>query len=316
MSTAHAEENQSPSKPQPRTSQEKFNLFVEQFSIFDFIDPSKPWVLVENGSLVGFFDWVPSKFRVGPWSLVAKLYMAAIIYMLALGTSYVYIHTPSKGWMQEFNQLNEPYTAFTASWIYNLSVFVWMIYVAYSIMFSSPMAVAAWITYTVQSWTIITLRHGLSVFAPFFPSLTLVSEILRFPSLISASVTFFVWNFLLAPVILIFLVKDGEQRKRFLAYFTNFRLTQLHVFNIFFAVINGVYAKPIRPLHLGDLCIGGLLMVGYMFWYYFVLDRFGVHLYPIFSPRTPYVVFAWSLVIMAYAGGFLIWQAILEAKTR
>lgn len=28
-----------------------------------FIDPTQPWVLVPNGSLLGFFDWV-SKFIV------------------------------------------------------------------------------------------------------------------------------------------------------------------------------------------------------------------------------------------------------------
>jgi hypothetical protein len=27
-----------------------------------FIDPREPWVMVPNGSLLGFFDWVSMKF--------------------------------------------------------------------------------------------------------------------------------------------------------------------------------------------------------------------------------------------------------------
>ena len=45
--------------------------FASTFRIWRFIDPREPWVLVENGSLLGFFDWVPEKCRAGPWSMTA-----------------------------------------------------------------------------------------------------------------------------------------------------------------------------------------------------------------------------------------------------
>jgi hypothetical protein len=104
---------------------------------------------------------------------------------------------------------------------------------------------------------------------------------------------------------------NEETRRKFLAYFTQFRLIQLHVFNVVFAYLNGVWASPSRVLTFQDFMAGLTIAIVYMVWYLLVLDRLGIHLYPIFSPRSPWAVVTWVLVISGNVGGFFAWKAIL-----
>jgi hypothetical protein len=139
----------------------------------------------------------------------------------------------------------------------------------------------------------------------------MVAEILRFPGLLSATITTIVWNVILFPAILLFYIKDNEQRKKWFQYFTNFRLTQLHVFNALFAYTNGVLLGPVRPLHLGDLASAVAMLTLYMLFYFGILDRLGVHLYPIFSPRTPISILSLLLIVVASVVGFNAWKTAL-----
>ena len=104
---------------------------------------------------------------------------------------------------------------------------------------------------------------------------------------------------------------NEEKRKNFLAYFTRFRLIQVHVFNILFACLNGVWASPRRVLTLSDFMASYVIAVVYALWYTLILDRVGVHLYPIFSPRNPFMAITWVLVMLAQVGGFALWTKVL-----
>mmetsp|Transcript_44464 Transcript_44464/g.107126 ORF Transcript_44464/g.107126 Transcript_44464/m.107126 type:complete len:92 (-) Transcript_44464:247-522(-) len=88
-------------------------------------------------------------------------------------------------------------------------------------------------------------------------------DILRFPTLLSASLTFFLWNFVLFPIIFLF-IKDPEKKRNFVGYMTNFRLTQLHVCNIFLAAYVTIYVGPRRRLHLGDAVAAASMVVLYV----------------------------------------------------
>jgi hypothetical protein len=298
----------SPEKEQEKSSSDKFADFLRGHSLWDLVNPNKPWVLTDNGSFLGFFDFIPEHYRHGPWSLSAMLFLATILYLLVLAATWLSLQA---GWWEQFSLADSSYQAFTNEWYYTLVAFVWMMYVAWNVYTQSPLRAAAWISFTLWSWTIVTIRHGLLLMAPWLPSVRLWTEVLRFPALLSASLTTIIWNFVLFPVIIIWFMKDAEQRRTFIGYFTNFRLTQLHVFNLFFAVANCALVTPTRPLHMGDLGATAVLIVVYMIWYYFVLDRLGIHLYPIFSPRTPLVVFSWMLIIGACSGGYHFWKGIL-----
>ena len=202
-------------------------------------------------------------------SLFVIMYVLVIL-LIAANTH----HTPSKGGriLDEFELATDAYMPYTVSWWYNAVIFVWMTYVSYDV-YKSELTGVAWYSFTLWSWTIITIRHGLCALGPFVPQVRLLAEIMRFPVLLSASITFAVWNFVLMPAITLVFIKEREKRFNFLKFATGFRLTQLHVFNILFAVLNGAYAEPRRPLHLGDLDAVFGYMTIYMTFYYGIMDR-------------------------------------------
>ena len=166
--------------------------------------------------------------------------------------------------------------AYTSFWVYNVVTFFWMKYV----LFASMRNRGPWIlfTYTIQSWTMLTIRHGLSALAPFLPRkhiLLWINELLRFPALATASITFFFWNFAIAPAI--YYNFDPKRRREFLKFNLSFRLVQVHLFNIVFAIMNTVVVSA-REFQFVDLWTALAFAVGYALLYLLVLDRVGVHL--------------------------------------
>lgn len=280
----------------------------------DLVDPTKPWMLIDGTDMLGFFDFVPRHLRMGPWSVTASLSLFAIIYTLVIvmvGANHKY-NGPAGGVLDDFRLPTEAYQAYTVSWWYNLSAFVWCSFVLYMVKVDSHLGSVAWVSYTLWSWSLITVRNGLCVLAPFLPAVGVVAEMMRLPVLLAASITFGVWNFILMPAICLVFIKDVDRRWKFLQFAFGFRLFNLHVLDIVFALLNAAYTEPRRQLHLGDLNAIAIYMTVYMVFYYFVLDRFGMHLYPIFSPRVAWVVFSWAMIIGLCVGGYHFWKGIME----
>jgi hypothetical protein len=178
----------------PRESQDerRKKLSALNLSLFDLLDPSNPWVLVENGSILGYFDWVPKRLRVGPWSPVAPGMLFAMIYLVVCGIA-VASQQPSPTY-------NSNYPAFGSGlWYYNALCFVWMNVISLTVYFG-PAGWRPWATYTMWSWTLLQMRHGLAALAPWLHPdsfLFQLLEISRFPVLVMHSITFVVWNFVL-----------------------------------------------------------------------------------------------------------------------
>lgn len=305
------------SSSQRQNGAKKSRALRRRFSVTDLVDPRKPWVLTDSGSMLGFFDFVPLHLREGPWSLTATLSLFGIMYTLSmiligLNKEHTPVRESSTSILDDFVLANDAYLPYTTSWCYNTATFFWMLFVTYMVYTESTLSSIAFVSFTLWSWCMITLRHGLCALAPFIPQVRVFAEVLRLPVLLSASVTFGVWNFVLMPAITFVFIKEPERRWNFIKFATGFRLTQLHVFNIVFAVLNAAWSEPRRPLHLGDLDAIFVYMTLYMLFYYCVLDRLGVHLYPIFSPRTPWVVFSWILVVGLCIYGYHWWSAYLS----
>mmetsp|Transcript_25602 Transcript_25602/g.60538 ORF Transcript_25602/g.60538 Transcript_25602/m.60538 type:complete len:329 (+) Transcript_25602:258-1244(+) len=296
----------------------------KRLSVTDLVDPTKPWMLVDGTEMLGFFDFVPKHLRIGPWNIFASVALFVLIYTLVImlivantlhgrdGRSIVggdgSTTGSSSSVLDDFRLPDEAYEPYTVSWWYNLSGFVWCSYVWYLVKTDAYMGPVAFVSYTLWSWTIITLRHGLCVLSPFVSAVRIFSEMLRLPVLMSASVTFGVWNFILMPAICLVFIKDSDRRRKFVQFAFGFRLFNLHVLDIFFAILNASYAEPRRKLQLGDLNTLAIYMVTYLLFYYFVLDRFAIHLYPIFSPRVSWVVFPWLMVVGLCIGGYNFWE--------
>lgn len=161
---------------------------------------------------MGFFDFVPKRLRVGPWTTAAPIYMTILVAKL------VYWMPQQDSFYLDDEVLSTHPLAYSATWLYNLLVFFWMKFVLLrTLTLRGPCVIA---TYTIQSWIMLTTRHGLSALAPFLPKkhfLLWFNEMLRFPALATATITFCYWNFLIAPVIY-FNIQDEEKKKAFFKF--------------------------------------------------------------------------------------------------
>lgn len=254
--------------------------------------PKWKWHMLENdGSYKGWFDWVPRYLRVGPWSPTAPLFLVSLF-------ASMYIFKP---------RMDLPVTAppaFTAWWWVNVCVSIWCcVLVAYSI---ADKNLSIWpfiISYTGWSWSILGLRAGCSALGALLGSawLDLFSEALRFPVVAGAVITFFVWNFLLLPVMLFGgAFKTAEQRKGFIRFNFGFFMTNVHGANFPLAMLNTVVGDGARTLAPFDLWCALSVVCAYAILYLFILDRLGVHLYPMFSPRTHFCSVGYSALFALY----------------
>ena len=287
-------------------------------SMGDFLK-LEPWDLRHkmNRKIVTAFTFVPDKFKNGPWIPAAtwSLFIAyCLVVYLTIDANIAYYASSdgNTGIMNEFIG-DKTYPAFTVEWYYNVTLFFWMSYIMWLI-YSTYRSIGPWVTFTVLSWTMMTTRHGLCALAPFVPSVRLLIGILRFSVLLTASVTFVVWNFALMPLLTFVLLK-GEKRKGFLKFAFSWRLCQIHLFNIVYAYLNCVWAEPkSQGLHIGDINAAVVYLLTYILFYYCILDRMGVQLYPIFSPRTymclPSLVMAIGLCYYNY----VFWDKILTGQ--
>ena len=218
-------------------------------------------------------------------------------------------------WSTNFvEDLNYP-SIFSIEWYYNVAISIWMLCIMVLVLVG-PVSYRGWATYTVQSWTSLWIRHVLCALVPFSSSWALEwAEYLRFPVACSATCTFVVWNFVIFPYAILFGLKTAEQKKRFYNFAFSFRLVQIHFFNIVFCVLNILWASPPRPLEWVDLNFAVISAVIYMAWYLLVLDRLGIHLYPVFTPRVWWAVIPmWSLLLLIYLGTFNLWKYLIATS--
>jgi hypothetical protein len=279
------------------------NFFRNQFSIWHLIDPEKPWVLVEQGSFLGGFDWVPRIFRQGPWNILVCLYMTVVVYAVAMATIYIVWTQPK--WTMQDEPLFHSFPAESSQWWFNFAGLAWTSFVSLNII-QRGTGFAGWATFTVQSWTMILFRFALATLTPYYPSLVVPCEYLRLPMLTQATITFLGWNAFLGPIIW-WRIDTPYKRKKFVEIMTNFRLTQLHVFNIFLAGLQGIFGTPAREFTHRDLCAASVCILAYAFFYLFVLDRLGIHLYLVYSPRTIVAIFGWSFNFVMILLSYHVW---------
>jgi hypothetical protein len=282
---------------------EVLHYFTKTSVLMDFVNPTKPWVLVPNGSFMGYFDWVPLRFRYGPWHPACVAYLGVLTVWVC--------NEVIKGMAQEPFPTFQPVEAYTWSWYYNVAAFGWTSYIIYQI-FGTGMGWTSWGMYTVWSWTFTALRHGLCAAAPFKPEWNQLSEQIRFPTLVQATLTFAIWNAVIGPSIYR-QMKTPATQASFCRFFGNSLWRQLHVYNIVYAAINGIWGSPARALCKADFSVALAICLVYAYFYVVVLDRVGVHYYLVFSPRTPFALVSWTFAFACYYACFPLWNNILTS---
>jgi hypothetical protein len=143
----------------------------------------RPWVLVPGGSMNGYFDYLPKSWRVGPWNPAAVLYLLALASAVLLMPAAIARRAARTGVEVYGNDRSRPldFSSYLASlrevdygrWrgggdgdnrarlaaLYNSLAFAYMSWIAVHLKRSSPLGVQIWSTYTIQSWTLLALRH-------------------------------------------------------------------------------------------------------------------------------------------------------------
>jgi hypothetical protein len=265
-------------------------------------DTNESWVLVENGSYAHYFDALPANFRVGPWNIACCMYFSAIVYWVFFTCLECYVNPPEHA-EYTYHGID------TWQWKFSAATCLWSFYIAYEVT-KTDLSWYSWISYTMQSWTLIMARLALSTLVPFFPALAQWNECLRFPMVFQAAVTFMVWNLALMPAFYSQL-KTEESRRIFFNWCFNFLLTNVHFLNLPLAAISAIWGSPARELDKIDLCLALCSSIQYMMFYLFFLDRMGMHFYFIFSPRTPLAIIGWSCVLGCVYAGFEFWKGLI-----
>lgn len=273
-----------------------------------FFDLNQPWVLVPDGSLLGFFDWVPKNLRIGPWSSLAIPTLATVIGII--------VRLRPNG--DDYDTMISSYPdVFSKFWWYNAITFTYMLSL---ITFTCKMRTKAiLVTFTIISWNLNMIRHGLNALIPFLSDghfILKINHVLRFPALVSASITTSVWYIVLVPYIFFIYSKDKEKRQAFLRWNFSFRLTQIHLCNVFYAALNTIVTGSRQgpnpnAFDAEDLWYGLVLFVSYAIFYVTVLDRLGVHIYPFFSPRGKFIPIIWGATIALCYGVFHFWNYVI-----
>lgn len=272
-----------------------------------FVDPREPWVLVPDGNLLGFFGWVPKNLRIGRWSKLA-------IPTLGLVASVLLYHRPTGDYPDIY--VSSYPTLFSNLWWYNIIAFLCMAgIVAYILIYRTKGAI---VTFTLLSWGTNMLRHGINFLVPFLHdnhALLRLNHMMRFPALVSASITCAIWNLVLLPYVYNFAFEDSKEKKaNFVKFNFNPRMVQLHVCNIIYAIMNTVVTMRVKDtsdpilFELDDLWYGATYTFLYGLFYLMVLDRIGVHIYPVFSPRSNFVAITWCTVFSLTFGFYRFWN--------
>ena len=291
------------------SKQDTWNRFLRNINNF------KWHIYDNNGSYNGWFDWLPLWMRVGYWSPFTVLFLVTFYYSM-----YKYKPTPlqfdiSKTLMMTMgsgvgsNDDDGNTTSAKLFWfVMDCVVFLWGISLLIYLKRSKESYAGFYVSFTGWSWMILTTRAGCDVVANILGStlpnlakiLATFGSALRLPASLNAFITTILWNFIFFPLIYFVAIKEEKQRRGFLKFNFSFFMNNIHLMNLPLASTNTIYGYSARLFTLSDLWIGYLVVALYSMMYLFVLDRMGIHFYPIFCPRTVFCCVSFGIVLSLY----------------
>ena len=225
----------------------------------------------------------------------------------------------------------------------DLGVFLWGILVMVQAKLSLGTMGAFPISFTGWSWLLLTFRAGFEFSAwaadshghiRLATNLAKIGSSIRLAAISNAAVVCLVWNFVLLPILLLKAIPKGEKRDGFLKFNFGFFMTNgkrendhivvglnifsslssVHVLNLPLASIHTVIGSNTRLFTHADLWVSYLVLLLYSVLYFFGLDRFGLHFYPIFNPRTSWSVLSILLVLGLYYKMFNTWNGFIAEQ--
>ena len=283
------------------------------------------WLIYDNnGSYNGWFDWLPIWMRVGyfsPFVIASLMFFYSAIYWyrpqpLQFEATIYEVVVSGKEFDYFFGIM--PKTAAV-----DLAIFLWGVVVVAHAKITFGSIGAFPISFTGWSWLLLSLRAGVEFAAwaatshdylAFGKRLAVIGSSLRLVALTNACVVCTIWNFILFPLIYFFSIPAGEKRQNFLKFNFGFFMTNIHVLNFPIAIFNTVYGNQIRLFTFSDLWVAYLVIILYSIVYFFIMDRLGMHFYPIFCPRSALSVGSIVGVLGLYYYLFLKWNELISSR--
>jgi hypothetical protein len=263
---------------------------------------------------------LPLWMRVGYWSpfvvvSLAFFYTALIKYKPSLEFQPSAIakygeETPYLMWMPKETMLD-------------LAIFLWGVVVIIHAKVTLHSIAAFPISFTGWSWILLTLRaffefgSWLSIslgMKSLSTTLAVMGSSIRLAVITNACVVFTIWNFLLLPIITFVSMPRGERRQRFLKFNFGFFMTNIHLLNFPLAVVNILCGNRIREFSSSDLWVSYAVVMCYSIVYFGIMDRLGLHFYPIFCPRSNFCVLSIVGVLGLYYWLFLKWNELIATR--
>eukprot|EP00931_Biecheleriopsis_adriatica_P076702 TRINITY_DN50391_c0_g1_i1.p1 TRINITY_DN50391_c0_g1~~TRINITY_DN50391_c0_g1_i1.p1 ORF type:complete len:303 (+),score=35.86 TRINITY_DN50391_c0_g1_i1:22-909(+) len=266
------------------------------------------WHFYDNdGSYNGWFDWLPRRLRVGPWSPFAWTFLVAWFLSLCA-------YRPD-----EELKVSAP-ASWSAWWWWDVLLGFWGVVVLVFCKVKHGMGPIL-TSYTMWSWTLLTVHASCASAGALLSGtsigrvLLLASEFTRFPAVVGANVTWWLWNFILFPLIYMFAFTAEDAKHKFFKFNFGFFLTNVHMLNLPAVVMTsclGGRGGGVRHLDHTDLWCGLLVAFAYALLYLLVLDRAGIHFYPIFSPRTHLCALSYTALLIIYLGCWRFWNMLID----
>lgn len=297
-----------------------------------FIPEAKRWkqfkwlIYDNNGSYNGWFDWLPIWMRIGyfhPFVIVSLMFFYSAIYWYRPQPLHfdatVYDETISG------NEVDSCWGIIPKTAAADLTIFLWGIIVVAHAKLTLGSIGAFPISFTGWSWLLLSLRAGIEFaawaatthkFLALGKFLATIGSSIRLVAVTNACVVCTVWNFILLPIIYFFSIPASQREKRrsFIKFNFSFFMTNIHILNFPMAIINTVYGSQIRLFTLSDLWVAYLVIMLYSIVYYFIMDRLGMHFYPIFCPRSAFCVGSIIAVLGLYYYLFLKWNELILSR--
>jgi len=254
----------------------------------------------------GNFEAVPLYLRVGPWTLIAK------VYLIVLG---IIIVCTSIMAFSEYSSLSRTRLGSSKSvaWI-RLLIGIYCLFIYLMVFWGEwkQGKLHATKTFTLYSWLLLCIRLFFCGIAHWNPFLLQVSEIIRYPVIVQHTTVFLLWWFVFGPFIVYLMRNDEAQLKAFLKFNRSFTLINLHGLNLVIASLDFIYDR--RPMSFFDIWITILLLYIYMLFYTIHCESNNLHFYALLSPRTKWCLVTYTVGIGIFYSFLTFWNSVAVRK--